>query len=89
MLEAVLWSAGTGLAARALLAGTKPGLLVTLLAGVCGCVVGFLVGHELLRIHEFHLFQPESLIPAVAATAVILIAIRQAMDHQHRARPFH
>jgi len=76
VLEVLLWGAGSGLVARALLSGAKPGALATLLAGFCGCLLGFLVGHELLRIHDFHLFEPESLIPAVTASTIILMAIR-------------
>ena len=77
MLQAVFWGVISGVVARSLLAGDKPGWLVTVPAGFGGCLAGFLVGHEVLRLHEFHLFQPESLVPAVTATAIILMVIRR------------
>jgi uncharacterized membrane protein YeaQ/YmgE (transglycosylase-associated protein family) len=77
MLQAVLWGIISGVVARSLLERDKPGWLVTVAAGFGGSVAGFLVGHELLRMHEFHLFEPESLVPAVAATAIILMLIRR------------
>lgn len=84
MLEALLWSAATGLAARVFLSGSKPGLLVTMLAGLGGCVLGFVVGHELLRIREFHLFEPDTLIPAITASVIILLLIRRSMHLSQR-----
>lgn len=83
MLEALLWSIGIGFVARSLLPWSRPelrpGPLITVAAGFGGCLLGFLVGHELLRNHEFHLFKPESLIPAVIFSAIILLAIRRAL----------
>lgn len=79
MLEALLWSAGIGSAARFLLSGKKPGPLITLTAGTGGCLLGFLVGHELLRMHEFHLFEPESLIPATLSSVVLLLLARASL----------
>jgi len=84
VLQAVLWGVISGVVARSLLRGDKPGLLLTVAAGFGGCLVGFAVGHELLRLHEFHLFQPESLVPAVMAAAIILIVIRRVARASQR-----
>lgn len=88
MLEALLWAAVSGFVARAFLSRAKPGPVVTILAGLCGCLLAFLVSHELLQMHEFHLFEPDSLIPAVTASAMILVAIRRALASSQRARLF-
>jgi len=83
VLEALLWSIGIGFFARSLIPWPRPqpqpGPLITVAAGFAGCLLGFLVGHELLRNHDFHLFKPESLIPAVISSAIILIAVRRAL----------
>ncbi len=84
MLQAVLWGVISGVVARSLLEGDKPGWLVTVAAGFGGCLGGFLVGHELLQMHEFHLFEPESLVPAVTASAMILLAFRRVARASQR-----
>lgn len=87
-MEVVLWGAGSGFIARWLLQGAKPGFVVTVGAGFGGCLLGFVVGHELLRIHEFHLFKPESLIPAVTASAILLVCIRRATSSSRSSSLF-
>lgn len=84
MLAAVLWAVASGVVARALLWGDKPGLPLTVAAGFGGCLLGFLVGHEVLQIHKFHLFTPESLIPAAMASAIILLAVRRVTRPSQR-----
>jgi len=83
VLEALLWSIGIGFLGRSLIPWSRPqprpGPLITVAAGFGGCLLGFVVGHELLQNHDFHLFKPESLIPAVIGSAIILIAIRRAL----------
>lgn len=79
MLEALLWSVGIGFTARFLLPGRQLGPLLTTAAGTGGCLLGYLVGHELLRNHELHLFEPESFIPALVGTAMLLVLARSAL----------
>jgi len=67
-----------------LLWGDKPGPLLTVVAGLGGCLAGFLVGHQVLQLHEFHLFAPESLMPAVVASVIILLVIRRVMRATQR-----
>lgn len=88
MLQALPWALASGFLARALLSGTKPGPLLTVLAGTGGCFIAFFVGHQLLSLHEFHLFKPESLIPAVIASVVILLAARRLLGLSRRRTIF-
>ena len=74
MIAALVWGIAAGFLARAVFGGAKPGVLMTLLAGFGGSVLGFLVTHELLGIHEMHLFKPEGLLPASVAALVLLLA---------------
>lgn len=55
------------------------------LAGFGGSVIGFLVGHELLGLHEMHVFTPEGLLPAcVAAAGLLLLTNRLRRAHQRK-----
>lgn len=77
MIEALAWGVAAGFLARAVFGGAKPGVLMTLVAGFGGSLLGFLVAHELLGIHEMHLFKPEALLPAsVGALFLLLVADR-------------
>jgi uncharacterized membrane protein YeaQ/YmgE (transglycosylase-associated protein family) len=85
MIAALVWGLAAGFLARAVLGGAKPGVLVTLLAGFGGSVIGYLVTHELLGIHEMHLFAPEGLLPASAGALVLLVVadrLRRAARHK-------
>jgi len=74
MIAALAWGLAAGCLARAVLGDHKPGVLMTVIAGLGGSVIGFLVMHELLGRHEMHLFAPESLLPASAAALGLLLA---------------
>lgn len=85
MIAALVWGIAAGFLARAVFGGARPGVVVTLIAGFGGSVIGFLVAHELFKIHEMHLFAPEGLLPAtVGALVVMLIAdrVRRAARHK-------
>ena len=85
MIPALVWGIAAGLLARAVLGGARPGVLITLIAGFGGSVIGFLVTHELLGIHEMHLFKPEGLLPAsIGALVLLLVAdrVRRATRHK-------
>lgn len=77
MAQTMLLVVLAGSLARGLLPGPKPGVVVTLVAGLSGSLLGYAVGHEVLGLHEFHLFVPESLIPAVICSLVILVVVRR------------
>lgn len=78
MLEALAWGAASGVLARWVLPQETAGPWTTFLCGLGGCVIAFVLGHELLGFHELHLFEPESLIPAVLGTVVLLLLSRRA-----------
>lgn len=83
MIAALAWGIAAGCIARAVLGGSKPGLLMTVAAGFGGSLLGFLVAHELLGLHEMHLFTPESLLPAsAAALSLLLLASRLRRSHR-------
>lgn len=85
MIAALAWGIAAGCLAGALVGGDKPGLLVTLFAGLAGSVVGFFVAHELLGRHDMHLFAPEGLLPASVAAFALLAArnrLRRAIRHK-------
>lgn len=73
MIAALAWGIAAGCLARALVGDDKPGVLATLLAGFGGSILAFFVTHQLLGLHEMHLFAPEALIPASAAAFALLL----------------
>lgn len=83
MIAVLIWGIAAGCIARAMLDRSKPGLLMTLIAGFGGSLLGFLVAHELLGLHEMHLFTPESLLPATAA-ALSLLLLAGRLRRAHR-----
>lgn len=85
MISALVWGIAAGFLARAVVGGAKPGVLITLVAGFGGSLIGFLVTHELLGIHEMHLFAPEGLLPASVGALVLLLLgarVRRATRHK-------
>jgi len=85
MIAAVVWGLAAGVLARAVVGPDKPGLFVTLISGLAGYVVGFLLTHELFGLHAIHLFAPEGLLPASAMVAGLMLArsrLRRAMRHK-------
>lgn len=85
MIAALVWGVAAGCLARALVGGDKPGAVVTLLVGLAGSVVGYLVAHELLGRHDMHLFAPEGLLPA----SVAAFALLEARNRLRRANRRH
>lgn len=85
VIAALAWGIAAGCLARALLGADKPGLLLTLLAGLGGSVVGYFVAHELLGRHDMHLFAPEGLLPATVAAFAMLVA-RSRLRRAHRRK---
>lgn len=88
MIAALVWGLAAGCLARALLGNDKPGPLLTLIAGLGGSVVGFLVAHELLGRHDMHLFSPEGLLPASAAALGLLLVSKRLRRTGRRKATF-
>lgn len=85
MIAALVWGIAAGFLARVCFGGAKPGVLMTLVAGFGGSILGFLVAHELLGIHEIHLFEPEGFLPAsVGALVLLLVADRIRRGARHK-----
>ena len=84
MIAASVWGS-SGWTARARCSVSVRGVLVTLIAGFGGSMIGFLATHELLGIHEMHLFAPEGLLPASVGALMVLLAadrVRRAARHK-------
>lgn len=88
MIEAVLLVVIAGGIARVLMPREKPSLIATAVAGVGGSLLGYLVGHEVLGLHDFHLFALESLLPAAGGSFLILAALRSSQRGGGRDRLF-
>lgn len=85
VIAALVWGVAAGFLARAAFGAAKPGVPITLVAGFGGSVLGFLVTHELLGLHEMHLFAPEGLLPAAIGALVLLLVagrLRRAARHK-------
>lgn len=85
MIAALAWGIAAGFLARAVVRGDKPGVLMTLIAGFGGSVIGYLVAHELLGVHEMHLFAPEGVLPASVGALVLLLGDRIRRSARHRS----
>lgn len=86
MIAALVWGIAAGLLARAVLVD-KPGLVATVIAGLGGSALGYLVGHELLGRHDMHLFAAEALLPSTIG-ALALLRLRSRLRRGHRRTIF-
>ena len=89
MIEALAWGTAAGLGARWMVPGRRLALVTVLPTGLAGCVLGYLVAHQLLGFHELHLFEAQGFIPAVLG-AVTLVALSRAVSARatRRSRRF-
>lgn len=88
MLEALFWAAASGWLARFALPRETAGPLVTLLCGIGGSALGYTVSHGILRLHEWHLFDPESLLPGALGSLVLLLVVRRLRFSDRRRTLF-
>ena len=78
MIGAIILGLLAGLIARALSPGPKPtGLLATLLLGLAGAVIGFLIFTELLGIGDTETFDLGGLPGAVIGSMILLAIYRR------------
>lgn len=61
-----------GLLARGCVRGGRPGVAVSLAAGLIGAILGSPAVHALSGEHEFHAFRPESFIAALVGSWLLL-----------------
>jgi uncharacterized membrane protein YeaQ/YmgE (transglycosylase-associated protein family) len=78
MLGAIILGLLAGFIAKALMPGRDPGgFFATLLLGLAGSVIGFLIFTELLGIGDNEIFDLGGLIGAIIGTMILLFIYRQ------------
>ncbi|HWH43601.1 MAG TPA: GlsB/YeaQ/YmgE family stress response membrane protein [Thermoleophilaceae bacterium] len=86
MIGALILGLVAGFLARALLPGRDPmGILATILLGLAGSVVGFLIFTELLGIGDNQAFDLGGLIGAVIGAMLLLVGYRKLSDGREPA----
>jgi uncharacterized membrane protein YeaQ/YmgE (transglycosylase-associated protein family) len=86
MIGALILGLVAGFIAKALLPGKDPGgFFVTILLGLAGSFIGFLIFTELLGIGDNQAFDLGGLIGAIIGTMLLLLVYRQFAASRHRA----
>jgi uncharacterized membrane protein YeaQ/YmgE (transglycosylase-associated protein family) len=81
LIGAILLGLIAGVIAKALLPGKDPGgIIVTILLGLAGSVVGFLIFTQLLGIGDNEKFDLGGLVGAVIGTMILLLIYRRFAD---------
>ena len=88
MVGAIILGLVAGYIAKALVPGKDPGgFFVTILLGLVGSVIGFLIFTELLGIGDNDIFDLGGLIGAIIGTVLLLLGYRKfAGDREATAR---
>jgi uncharacterized membrane protein YeaQ/YmgE (transglycosylase-associated protein family) len=87
MIGAIILGILAGYIAKALMPGKDPGgFIVTILLGLAGSVVGFLIFTELLGIGDNEMFDLGGLIGAIIGTMILLLVYRQFAGRRDRDR---
>ena len=85
MIGALILGLLAGYIAKALMPGKDPGgFFVTILLGLAGSAVGFLVFTELLGIGDNEAFDLGGLIGAIIGTMLLLFAYRKVVEGRDR-----
>ena len=85
MIGALILGLVAGFIAKALVPGKDPGgLIVTILLGLAGSFIGFLIFTELLGIGDNEAFDLGGLIGAIIGTMLLLLVYRQLVAGRHR-----
>jgi uncharacterized membrane protein YeaQ/YmgE (transglycosylase-associated protein family) len=91
MIGAIILGLLAGFIGKALMPGKDPGgFFVTILLGLAGSVVGFLIFTELLGIGDDKIFDLGGLIGAIIGTMILLFAYRKLVgdrDGHDRVEP--
>ena len=86
MIGALILGLLAGFIAKALLPGKDPGgFFVTILLGLAGSFIGFLIFTELLGIGDNQAFDLGGLIGAIIGTMLLLLIYRQFAASRHHA----
>ncbi len=87
MIGAIILGLVAGFLARALMPGKDPmGFFATLLLGLAGSLVGFLIFTELLGIGDNEAFDLGGLVGAIIGAMLLLAAYRRFAPPAERAR---
>jgi uncharacterized membrane protein YeaQ/YmgE (transglycosylase-associated protein family) len=85
MIGAIILGLLAGYIAKALMPGKDPGgFFVTILLGIAGSLVGFLIFTELLGIGDNEAFDLGGLIGAIIGVMILLFIYRRAVDSRAR-----
>jgi uncharacterized membrane protein YeaQ/YmgE (transglycosylase-associated protein family) len=85
MIGAIILGIVAGFVARALMPGKDPmGFLATILLGLAGAVVGFLIFTELLGIGDNEAFDLGGLIGAIIGSMLLLLLYRRFVGYGDR-----
>ena len=88
MIGALILGLVAGFIAKALMPGTDPGgFFVTILLGLAGAAVGFLIFTELLGIGDNEAFDLGGLVGAIIGTMILLFIWRKIADSRGGDRP--
>jgi len=86
MVGAIILGLVAGFIGKALMPGKDPGgFIVTILLGLAGAVVGFLIFTELLGIGDNQMFDLGGLIGAVLGVMLLLGLYRMVAGRRHHA----
>ena len=87
MIGAIILGLLAGFIGKALMPGKDPGgFFATILLGLAGSVVGFLIFTELLGIGDDKIFDLGGLIGAIIGTMILLFIYRQVAGGRDRGR---
>jgi uncharacterized membrane protein YeaQ/YmgE (transglycosylase-associated protein family) len=87
MIGAIILGLVAGFIGKAIMPGKDPGgFFATILLGLAGSVVGFLIFTELLGIGDNDVFDLGGLIGAVIGVVILLAIYRQVEARRHPAR---
>jgi uncharacterized membrane protein YeaQ/YmgE (transglycosylase-associated protein family) len=85
MIGAIILGILAGYIGKALMPGKDPGgFFVTILLGIAGSLVGFLIFTELLGIGDNEAFDLGGLIGAIIGVMILLFIYRRAVDSRAR-----
>ena len=83
MIGAIILGLVAGYIGKALMPGKDPGgFFATILIGIAGSVIGFLIFTELLGIGDNEVFDLGGLIGAVIGVMILLFAYRRFVERQ-------
>jgi uncharacterized membrane protein YeaQ/YmgE (transglycosylase-associated protein family) len=87
MIGAIILGIVAGFLARALMPGRDPmGFIATVILGLAGALVGYLIFSKLLGIGDDDAFDLGGLVGAVIGAMLLLFAYRQFVAHNDRGR---